>query len=119
MDNEGSILSVRGGVVDVTFTSHLPPIYSILHAGSDDEIILEVHSQSDESSVRAIALTATSGLVDNIFRFIQAGSEISGMMGQMPSRLGYQPTMGTELSRFGRRPVYWLLERTQVAAQRK
>jgi F-type H+/Na+-transporting ATPase subunit beta len=37
-------------------------------------------------------------LVDNIFRFIQAGMEISGMMGQMPSRLGYQPTMGTELS---------------------
>lgn len=37
-------------------------------------------------------------LVDNIFRFIQAGSEISGLMGQMPSRLGYQPTMGTELS---------------------
>ncbi len=37
-------------------------------------------------------------LVDNIFRFIQAGMEISGLMGQMPSRLGYQATMGTELS---------------------
>ena len=37
-------------------------------------------------------------LVDNIFRFIQAGMEVSGWMGQMPSRLGYQPTMGTELS---------------------
>jgi F-type H+-transporting ATPase subunit beta len=37
-------------------------------------------------------------LIDNIFRFIQAGMEISGLMGQMPSRLGYQPTMGTELS---------------------
>jgi F-type H+-transporting ATPase subunit beta len=37
-------------------------------------------------------------LIDNIFRFIQAGSEISGMMGHMPSRLGYQPTLGTELS---------------------
>jgi len=37
-------------------------------------------------------------LMDNIFRFIQAGSEISGLMGQMPSRLGYQPTMGTELA---------------------
>ncbi|MGR3890011.1 F0F1 ATP synthase subunit beta [Pseudomonas sp. 1152_12] len=37
-------------------------------------------------------------LVDNIFRFIQAGSEVSGLMGQMPSRLGYQPTMGTELA---------------------
>lgn len=37
-------------------------------------------------------------LVDNIFRFIQAGMEVSGLMGQMPSRLGYQPTLGTELS---------------------
>jgi F-type H+-transporting ATPase subunit beta len=37
-------------------------------------------------------------LIDNIFRFIQAGSEVSALMGQMPSRLGYQPTMGTELS---------------------
>jgi F-type H+-transporting ATPase subunit beta len=37
-------------------------------------------------------------LVDNIFRFIQAGSEISGLMGRLPSRLGYQPTMATELA---------------------
>lgn len=37
-------------------------------------------------------------LIDNIFRFIQAGAEVSGLMGQMPSRLGYQPTLGTELS---------------------
>ncbi len=37
-------------------------------------------------------------LIDNIFRFLQAGMEVSGLIGQMPSRLGYQPTMGTELS---------------------
>jgi F-type H+-transporting ATPase subunit beta len=37
-------------------------------------------------------------LIDNIFRFIQAGAEVSGLLGQMPSRLGYQPTMGTELA---------------------
>ncbi|MEP6834371.1 MAG: F0F1 ATP synthase subunit beta [Gemmatimonas sp.] len=42
-------------------------------------------------------------LVDNIFRFIQAGMEVSGLMGHMPSRLGYQPTMGTELSRLEER----------------
>ncbi len=33
-------------------------------------------------------------LIDNIFRFIQAGSEVSGLMGQLPSRVGYQPTLG-------------------------
>jgi len=37
-------------------------------------------------------------LVDNIFRFIQAGMEVSGLLGQMPSRLGYQSTMATELA---------------------
>jgi F-type H+/Na+-transporting ATPase subunit beta len=42
-------------------------------------------------------------LIDNIFRFIQAGSEISGLMGRMPSRLGYQPTMGTELAQLEER----------------
>ena len=37
-------------------------------------------------------------LIDNIFRFIQAGSEVSGLMGRLPSRLGYQPTLATELA---------------------
>jgi F-type H+-transporting ATPase subunit beta len=37
-------------------------------------------------------------LIDNIFRFIQAGAEVSGLMGQLPSRLGYQPTLGTDLA---------------------
>ncbi len=42
-------------------------------------------------------------LIDNIFRFIQAGMEVSGLMGQMPSRLGYQPTLETELSKLEER----------------
>jgi F-type H+-transporting ATPase subunit beta len=37
-------------------------------------------------------------LIDNIFRFIQAGSELSGLLGRLPSRMGYQPTMATELA---------------------
>lgn len=37
-------------------------------------------------------------LIDNIFRFIQAGSELSTLLGRLPSRLGYQPTLGNELS---------------------
>jgi F-type H+-transporting ATPase subunit beta len=37
-------------------------------------------------------------LVDNIFRFVQAGMEVSGLMGRLPSRLGYQPTLATELA---------------------
>lgn len=42
-------------------------------------------------------------LVDNVFRFIQAGAEVSALMGQLPSRLGYQPTLGTELAEFQNR----------------
>tara|TARA_R110000765_G_scaffold21904_4_gene56325 strand:- start:17587 stop:19059 length:1473 start_codon:yes stop_codon:yes gene_type:complete len=42
-------------------------------------------------------------LIDNVFRFIQAGMEVSGLMGQMPSRLGYQPTLGTELAKLEER----------------
>lgn len=42
-------------------------------------------------------------LIDNVFRFIQAGMEVSGLLGQMPSRLGYQPTMSTELSQLEER----------------
>lgn len=37
-------------------------------------------------------------LIDNIFRFVQAGAEVSGLMGQLPSRVGYQPTLATELA---------------------
>ncbi len=37
-------------------------------------------------------------LIDNIFRFIQAGMEVSGLLGQLPSRVGYQPTLETELA---------------------
>jgi F-type H+/Na+-transporting ATPase subunit beta len=37
-------------------------------------------------------------LIDNIFRFVQAGAEVSGLLGNIPSRLGYQPTLATELA---------------------
>ena len=37
-------------------------------------------------------------LIDNIFRFIQAGSEVSVSLGQIPSRVGYQPNLGTDLA---------------------
>jgi F-type H+-transporting ATPase subunit beta len=37
-------------------------------------------------------------LMDNVFRFIQAGSEVSGLLGRMPSRVGYQPTLETEVA---------------------
>lgn len=37
-------------------------------------------------------------LIDNIFRFVQAGMEVSGLLGQMPSRVGYQPSLANDLA---------------------
>jgi F-type H+-transporting ATPase subunit beta len=41
--------------------------------------------------------------IDNIFRFVQAGSEVSALLGRMPSAVGYQPTLGTEMGEFQER----------------
>ena len=35
--------------------------------------------------------------IDNIFRYVQAGSEVSALMGRMPSAVGYQPTLANEM----------------------
>jgi F-type H+-transporting ATPase subunit beta len=58
----GTVVAVRGSVVDVRFGSHLPPINSLLHAGKDGRIVIEVWAQLDAHRIRGIALTATQGL---------------------------------------------------------
>ncbi len=42
-------------------------------------------------------------LIDNVFRFVQSGTEVSGLMGRIPSRVGYQPTLATELAKLEER----------------
>jgi len=37
-------------------------------------------------------------LIDNVFRFVQAGGEVSGLLGRIPSRVGYQPTLASEIA---------------------
>ncbi|MBK8517089.1 MAG: F0F1 ATP synthase subunit beta [Saprospiraceae bacterium] len=59
---QGKVISVRGSVVDVWFENNLPPIYTLLHAGKDKEISIEVLTQLEEHRVRGIALTPTQGL---------------------------------------------------------
>jgi len=58
----GAVVSVRGSVVDVHFDQHLPPVYSVLHAGEKNEIVIEVLAQLDAQRARGIALTPTQGL---------------------------------------------------------
>jgi len=60
--NLGTVVSVRGSVVDIRFDGHLPPIYSVLRAGADQQIVIEVLAQRDARHVRGIALTPTQGL---------------------------------------------------------
>jgi F-type H+-transporting ATPase subunit beta len=60
--NPGTVVAVRGSIVDVRFDAHLPPVYAKLVTGPDQQIVLEVMSQSDAQTVRSIALTPTQGL---------------------------------------------------------
>jgi F-type H+/Na+-transporting ATPase subunit beta len=61
--NIGTILSVRGSVIDAHFPARLPPLNNRLVAGSDDDIVIEVITHVDEEIVRGIALTPTQGLM--------------------------------------------------------
>ena len=45
-------------------------------------------------------------LMDNVFRFVQAGSEVSGLLGQLPSRVGYQPTLACEIAELEERVAF-------------
>jgi F-type H+-transporting ATPase subunit beta len=60
--NRGAVISVRGSVVDVRFDQRLPPIFSVLHAGAESHIVIEVMAHLDVRRVRGIALTPTQGL---------------------------------------------------------
>ncbi|WP_371743962.1 F0F1 ATP synthase subunit beta [Mangrovicoccus sp. HB161399] len=42
-------------------------------------------------------------LMDNVFRFVQAGAEVSGLLGRLPSRVGYQPTLASEVAQLQER----------------
>ncbi|MGB3800831.1 MAG: F0F1 ATP synthase subunit beta, partial [Lewinella sp.] len=58
----GTIVSVRGSVVDARFEANLPPVFTLLRSGKDNSILIEVLAQLDEHTVRGIALNPTQGL---------------------------------------------------------
>ncbi|PTN37659.1 F0F1 ATP synthase subunit beta [Desulfonatronum sp. SC1] len=81
-------------------------------AGVIEKAVLIYGQMNEPPGARArVALTALASaeyfrdeegqdvllFVDNIFRFTQAGSEVSALLGRMPSAVGYQPTLGTDL----------------------
>ncbi len=82
--SKGEVASVRGAVVDVRFDAQiLPPVNSALAALWDRgaPLILEVHSHLDASTVRAIALQATSGLARGV-AVVASGAPVSVPVGE-------------------------------------
>jgi F-type H+/Na+-transporting ATPase subunit beta len=86
--------------------------YEMKESGVIDKTALVYGQMNEPPGARArVALTGLSVaeyfrdedkqdvlfFVDNIFRFTQAGSEVSAMLGRIPSAVGYQPTLGTEM----------------------
>ena len=62
MEHRGTVISIRGSVVDVRFQDKLPAIRNVLRAGDDDRVRIEVAAHLDANVVRGIALTPTQGL---------------------------------------------------------
>src|SRR5512144_1324444 len=60
--HHGTIVAVRGSVVDAHFPPPLPPLNNRLLAGEDNLVVIEVASHVDAAAVRGVALTATRGL---------------------------------------------------------
>jgi F-type H+-transporting ATPase subunit beta len=89
----------------------------MLEAGVMDKTIMVFGQMNEPPGARLrVALTALTMaeyyrdqgsdvllFVDNIFRFVQAGSEVSALLGRMPSAVGYQPTLGTEMGQLQER----------------
>ncbi len=86
--------------------------HEMTDAGVLERAVLVYGQMNEPPGARArVALTALSSaeyfrdeenqdvllFIDNIFRFTQAGSEVSALLGRMPSAVGYQPTLGTDL----------------------
>ncbi len=61
-ENRGTVLAVRGSVIDARFESNLPPLFNRLNAGPEGEVVIEVVSHHDGGVARGIALTPTAGL---------------------------------------------------------
>ncbi|MFP4083372.1 MAG: F0F1 ATP synthase subunit beta [Desulfonatronovibrio sp.] len=86
--------------------------HEMIDAGVIDKAVLIYGQMNEPPGARArVGLTALTSaeyyrdeenqdvllFIDNIFRFTQAGTEVSALLGRMPSAVGYQPTLGTDL----------------------
>ena len=110
----GSVVSVRGSVIDVRFEERLPPLYSLLRAGPEERIAIEVVMHLDAHTVRGVALTATQGLARRM-SVANTGQPLQvpvgpGVLGRMFNVFGrtidrLDPIEGTEWRPIRRKPI--------------
>ena len=94
--NLGTVMLVRGSVVDIRFEEHLPPSYSVLRAGDEGRIVIEVLAQLNARRVRGIAVNPTQGLargtavvsgLSNSRLRLSAATQAQGSVRQNPAEL--------------------------------
>ena len=98
----------------------LSKIYQSLFAAFQSQVLLVFAQMNETAGARMRAVPGSLAMaeyfrdafcqdvlifIDNVFRFLQAGSEVSTLLGRMPSALGYQPTLSTEMACFQERIV--------------
>lgn len=110
--NQGSVVSVRGSVVDVWFEQELPAIYTVLRTDSENPITIEVETQLDDHTVRGIALTPTQGLARGM-RIVTDGHQLTvpvgkEIIGRMFDVFGDTIDHGTALPKLERRSIHQL-----------
>ena len=82
---------------------HMAMVFGQMNEGPGNRFLVGNTALTMAEYFRDVECVDVLLLIDNIFRFVQAGSEISAMIGQLPSQLGYQPTLGSDLSRLEER----------------
>src|ERR687893_272209 len=114
--NKGRIEEIQGVVIEAVFAEELPEgndlWLEMTESGVIDKTMLVFGQMNEPPGARM--RVALAGLtmaeyfrdvegqdvllfIDNIFRFVQAGSEVSALLGRMPSQVGYQPTLESEM----------------------
>jgi len=113
---DSGIISIQ----KVQTTSSFGLIYQPLFAANQSQVVLVFGQMNETPGSRMRVTHAALAMaeyfrdafcqdvlifVDNVFRFLQAGSEVSTLLGRMPSAVGYQPTLSTEMGSFQERIV--------------
>jgi len=112
----------ESGIIQITVNEDANgvPVFNSTFANNDSQVTL-VFGQMNETPGSRMRVTHASLamaeyfrdafaqdvliFVDNVFRFLQAGSEVSTLLGRMPSAVGYQPTLASEMGSFQERIV--------------